>query len=235
MCVIAAGAGITAGAALTANIAIAGLAITAAATGVQVYQAQQNARLQAQAAERQQEQAYQQMNLAYQQAQQQQRTQNEQIVAKHIGDVRTQQASRKAYEEGAVNRINAANAGFVEKQLTLKQAKDQQAFRMQEIYAKSIGSQGSVLASGGVGQSVGLLALDAERQGGFAAAKEQANVDSAYDAAELGQQLVSQQALSADNTAYSNVLAPVQAPQFAPKPVGRGTDLQLGIPSYNWT
>ena len=235
MCVITAGmVGGSAAAAVSANIAIAGLAITAAATTAQVVQAQQNARLQAQMARAEQDRAAQQMNLSYQQAQQQQFTQNQQIVARHVGNVRAQQESRLAFERGEVNRLAGANRAYVERQMNLKNAKDQAAFRMQEIYAKSIGTQGSVLASGVTGQSVGLLALDAERQAGFAAAKEEASVASAYDAAALGQQAVSDQLLSESNVAFGNVINPVQAPMFAPKPIGQGTDLGLGIPSYNW-
>ena len=235
MCVITAAAvGGSAAAAVSANIAIAGLAITAAATTAQIIQAQQNARLQASMARAEQERANQQSNLSYQQAQQQQFTQNQQIVARHVGNVRAQQESRLAFERGEVNRLAGANRAYVERQMNLKNAKDQAAFRMQEIYAKSIGSQGSLLATGSTGQSIGLMALDAERQAGFAAAKEEASVASAYDAAELGQQVVSDQLLSESNVAYNSVISPVQAPLFAPKPIGQGTDLGLGIPSYNW-
>ena len=233
MCLITFG-GVSAAASLSANIALAGLAITAAATTAQVVQAQQNARLQAQMARAEKERADQQMNLSYQQAQQQQFTQNQQIVARHVGNVRAQQESRLAFERGEVNRLAGANRAYVERQMNLKNAKDQAAFRMQEIYAKSIGSKGTLLAAGGTGQSIGLMALDAERQAGFADAKEEANVAAAYDAAELGQQVVSEQLLSESNVAFNSVLNPVQAPTFAPKPIGQGTDLGLGIPSYNW-
>ena len=112
----------------------------------------------------------QQMDLQYQQAQQQADMQNKQIQADHQGRVRQEIAARRAYEQQLQNNNTAANKSYVQEQAKLQEAKAQAAFKAQSNYAKAIGAQGKVLASGATGQSVGLLAMDAERQEGLATA-----------------------------------------------------------------
>ena len=91
----------------------------------------------------------------------------------HIARINAANASGLATQKGIYNSQMAANRGMVAKQLERKQAADQAAFQSLDIYRKQIGSRGKVLAAGVTGQSVGLMALDAERQGGFAKAKAQ--------------------------------------------------------------
>jgi len=227
MCPITAAAAGSASAALSANIAIAGLAVSAASTAIGMYQAQQNMKLTM-------DMARQQQDLSYRQAQQQQRFQNEQIVNKHIGQVKAQQAASNAANMAWFYGDQSANKAWVSQQQKFNEVKDKAAFKSQTILAKMIGSKGKVLASGATGQSVGLLALDAERRGGFAQAEQDATVRSAEMAMGNSMETTRIKALSNANKIGSMLDFPVQAPQLAPEPVGIGKDLELGIPAYSW-
>ena len=225
MCVPIAG---LAGAQLvTAQIALAGLAISAASTGIGMYQAQQSMQYQA-------DMARQQQDLSYRQAQQQQRFQNESIVNKHIGQVKAQQAASNAANMAWFYGDQSANKAWVSQQQKFNEVKDKAAFKSQTILAKMIGSKGKVLASGATGQSVGLLALDAERRGGFAQAEQDATVRSAEMAMGNSMETTRIKALSNSNKIGSMLDFPVQAPQLSPEPIGIGKDLELGIPAYSW-
>ena len=192
-----------------------------------IVQAQQSAAMQA-------AQYTQQQDLAYQQAQQSAYQQNEALVLQHQGEMRAEIAARDAYEQQLQNNNTAVNQTYVQEQAKLKEARDAAAFKAQSNYAKAIGSQGTILASGATGQSIGLLALDAERQLGFANAQADASLRSAEAQAAVGMDIAYEQAKSANNQAWNALPAPTQAPVFAPEPVGIGTDLGLGIPSYDW-
>ncbi|AGG54534.1 internal virion protein [Cyanophage SS120-1] len=231
MCFAAIGvaAGATAGtaAATTTGVAIAGLAVSAAAAGLGIVQAQQSAQFQADSARQQQD-------LAYRQAQQQTSFQNQALVNKHIGQVKAQQAKNLAANYAYYYGDQSANQSYISQQLKFKEASDKAAFKSQEIYAKQIGSKGKILATGARGKSVGLLALDAERRAGFAQSQQDATVRSAEMAMGTSMEGTRLKALSNINTIGSRVDFPVQAPQLAPEPVGIGENLNLGIPSYNW-
>lgn len=236
MCVItAAMMGGSAIAAVGANIALAGLGIAAVSTVTSTMQGNQQAAVAQNQADATVTQNKQQQNLNYQQAQQQAYSANQQIVARHIADVRAQQASRRAYEQQRIFNQQASDRVYQAEQAKFVSAKKAASFKMQEIYAKQIGSLGSILATGRTGQSVGLLALDASRQAGFAEAEKRASLDTSFDEMAIGMQLASDKQYSADNVAYSNLIQPVQSPIFQPKPIGEGDDLNLGIPAYNWS
>ena len=207
---------------------IGGLALSAVSTVAGIAQAQQAANMQA-------AQYKQQMDLQYQQAQQQAQMQNRQIQAQHQGQIRQEIAARNAYEQQLQNNNTAANKSYVQEQAKLQEARAQAAFKAQSNYAKAIGSQGKVLASGATGQSVGLLAMDAERQEGFATAQANAGLRSAEAQAAVGMDIAFEQAKSANNQAWNKLPTPTQAPVFADKPVGIGKDLGLGIPAYDWS
>ena len=206
---------------------IGGLAISAVGTVAGIAQAQQSANMQA-------AQYRQQMDLQYQQAQQQALQQNKAIQAQHQGQIRQEIAANQAYQQQLQNNNNAVNKSYVQEQAKLNEAKAKAAFQSQANYAKAVGAQGKILASGATGQSVGLLALDAERQQGFATAEQNATLRSAEAQSAIGMDIASEQAKSANNQAYSRLPAPTQAPVFADKPVGIGKDLGLGIPAYDW-
>lgn len=229
MCPVTVGTAL--GASSASAMAVGTLAISSAiavtSTAIGVYQAQQQAEFTARSARQQQD-------LAYRQAQQQQRFQNESIVNKHIGQVKAQQAGSNAAMMAYYYGDMSVNQAYVDSQLKFKEAKDKAAFKSQSILAKMIGSKGRVLASGATGQSVGLLALDAERRGGFAQAEQDATVRSAEMAMGSSMEKNRLKALSQANTIGSKLDFPVQAPQLAPQPIGIGRDLNLGVPSYNW-
>ena len=206
---------------------LASLAVSAVGTVAGIAQSAASMNMQA-------AQYKQQMDLQYQQAQQQADMQNKQIQADHQSRVRQEIASRRAYEQQLLNNNTAANKSYVQEQVKLNEAKTKAAFQAQSNYAKSIGSQGKVLASGATGQSVGLLVSDAERQAGFATAAQNASIRSAQDQAAVGMDIAFEQAKSANNQAWNKLPAPTQAPVFASKPVGIGKDLGLGIPAYDW-
>ena len=220
-----------AGPALSAIGTIGGLASSA----IGIMQGQQQAQQQQQAAAMQAQQAQQNMDLQYQSAQRQAHSERQAQVQKHIGDTRIQQASTLAYYNQLNNNNEAANKSYVSEQVKLNEAKDKAAFQAQKNYAKAIGAQGKVLSSGATGQSVGLLALDVERQKGFADAEQNASIRSAEQAASIGMDTAFTQAKGANNTAYNNLTPTVQAPLMTPDPQGVGENLNLGIPTYNWT
>ena len=206
---------------------VLGLIVSAVGTVAGIAQSSQQMQMQA-------DQAQQQMDLQYQQAQQQAHQQNRQIVADHQGKINQEIASRRAYEQQIQNNNTSVNKTYVQEQAKLQEARQQAAFKAQSNYAKSIGAQGKVLASGATGQSIGLLALDAERQEGFATAQANAGLRSAEQQAAVGMDVAFDQAKSSNNQAWTRLPAPTQAPVFADKPIGIGKDLDLGIPSYNW-
>ena len=174
--------------------------------------------------------AQQQANLQLQQQRQQTMVENQRLANQYVGEVAAQQAATSAYERQVLNNQTAANKSFVQEQVKLDEAKTKAAFRAQEIYAKQIGAKGSVLATGATGQSVGLLALDADRQAGLGLAEQDASVQSAARQAAVGGELAFTQAESANNQAYSKLAVPVQSPTFSPSPGGGPID----GPSYNW-
>lgn len=199
-----------------------------------VMQGMQQAQQQQQAAHMQAAQAQQTMDMQYQAAQRQAYSERQAQVQKHIGDVSIQQAGTNAYLNQLHNNNEAANKSYVAEQTKLNEARDKAAFQAQKNYAKSIGAKGKILASGATGQSVGLMAMDVERQKGFADAEASAGLRSAEGAAAVGLDTAYTQAKSANNTAFNNLTPTVQAPMLTPDPIGVGKNLNLGIPTYNW-
>jgi hypothetical protein len=204
-------------------MAVAGLAISAISTVAGIAQAQQSAAM-----------AQQQAAIQTQNAQQQANYERMSIQAKHIGDVRAQQAATNSYVKQIFNNDQAANKVYMQEQAVMQEANARAAFKSQEIYAKQIGAVGSVLSTGMTGQSIGLLALDAERQAGFAQAQSDASTRSAEIASGIRSDLAFNKAESANNEAASRLPAPVSAPQYSPWPMGIGGKGDPGVPSYNW-
>ena len=228
MCIVL---GAAAAAGLSAIGTIGGLASSAFG----IVQGQQQAQQQQQAAAMQARQAQENMNMQYAQAQQSAFRERTAQVQKHIGETRAQQANHLSYYRQLTNNNEAANKAYTQEQVKLNEARTAAAFKAQANYAKSIGARGKILASGATGQSVGLLAMDVERQQGFATAEQNASLRSAEQSASIGMDIAHTQAKSAHNTAYSNLMPTVQAPLLTPDPSGVGENLNLGIPTYNWS
>ena len=223
MCIPALAFGGGAAAAFSNTMAVAGLAISAISTGIGMAQSQQQAAA-----------AQQQASIQTQQAQQQANFERQQIQSKHIGDIRAQQAATNSYVRQVFNNDTATNKVYMQEQAVMQEANARAAFKSQEIYAKQIGAVGSVLSTGMTGQSVGLLAMDAERQAGFAQAQTDASTRSAEIMSGIRSDVAFNKGESANNEAASRVPAPVSAPQYSPWPLGIGGKGDPGVPSYNW-
>ncbi len=228
MCIVI---GAAAASAISAIGTIGGLASSAFG----IMQSQQQQQFAQQQAVMQQQQAIQNMDLQYQQAQRQTAQENQARANKYQGEVRMQQAQQLSYYQQINNNNEALNKSFTQEQVKLNEAKDAAAFKAQANYAKAIGAKGRILAGGMSGQSIGLLALDVDRQKGFNDAEQNATLRSAEAQAAIGMDSAYTQAKSANNQAYSKLTPNVQPPLMAPKPMGIGTDLDLGIPTYNWS
>lgn len=220
MCVVTAGVGATAAAASAATATNIGLAISAISTVASIAQAQQAAQMQA-------AQARTQMEMQTRQRAESARLANQQALTQQQGQARQEKASKLAYYKNLDNINQAVNKTYVQEQAKREDARVKAAFKSQAILAKSIGTQGKILASGATGQSVGLLALDADRQAGFAQAQQNASVESADIQSSITQDIAFAQAQSSANQAFSRTSAPTQAPILDPYGIAG-----LEIPSY---
>lgn len=183
-------------------------------------------------AQSQQQAAYQQQqaNLQIQQQHQQAELRNQERVNQYVGEVAQRDRSVQAYENQLKYNMDAQNRATMEQQVRLNEARTKAAFKAQEIYAKSIGVKGSVLASGRTGQTVGLLAMDATRQGGMQQAEQDAMVTSAARSAAVGNQVAETQRANADSQAWSNLAIQPNHPTLEGSPGGG----PLSTPSYDW-
>ncbi len=132
---------------------------------LQQRQAQQSHNLQV-------EQSNVQMLNQYKQQQQAWRAEVGSIQNRHSADKLSYQRSREQYEKQIKNNAEGANRVYMQEQAKVTEVKKAAAFKMQENLAKAIGTEGTILASGRTGQSVGLLVNDVNRQMGFQQAQE---------------------------------------------------------------
>ena len=161
-------------------------------------QAQQSANLQV-------EQANASILNQYNQQQAQVRAERASIMSRHAAEKTTYQRSVEQMDRQVRLNNDAANRAYVQEQVKLNEAKRKAAFEQQALLAKSIGNQGSILASGRTGQSVGLLVQDVERQSGFEIAQQTASIESAEQMAAVSMGLAENKAESANNQAASQV------------------------------
>ena len=213
--------GATAAAAQTAQV-IAGLTISAGSLANTVL----NANYQTRVAQRQADTQHQNQQI-------QQNYDNKRTVSNHIAAIRAQQSASLAGQKDIINANTAANRAYEAEQFKKLDARKAAAFKMQDIYSKEIGAKGSIWATGATGQSIGLLAMDAERKGGFAKAKETATKESTYGQSDIAMYNLETQRQSKVNIALASIPAPVQAPEFAPEITGN-YPLGLGLPEYNF-
>jgi hypothetical protein len=75
-------------------------------------------------------------------------------------------ASERAYQEQRRLNQEAANRGYQQQQLKLKGEFDQASQKAEQLLVQRLQSQGTTLAAGRTGQSIGGLLADAERVGG---------------------------------------------------------------------
>lgn len=124
----------------------------------------------------------------------------------------------------------AANRVYMAEQLKVTEAQKEATFAQQGLLAKAIGAAGTILASGRVGQSVGLLVNDTERQAGFATAQHLAMLESKRQQSIIQMESAAIQNESANNAAYSNLPLNPSAPVMPPMPT-MPTLVGLGISS----
>lgn len=192
-----------------AAIPAASLALSAASTVASIGMGIMSARAQS-------AQAQAQVDMQHRQRVEQANLSNKAAKVQYDGQIRAQQASRLSYYQQLDNINSGVNKTYVQEQTKLQEAKTKAAFKNQSILAKQIGAQGKILASGATGQSVGLLALDADRQAGFAQAQSNASVDSAAIQGAITQDVAFDQAQSSANQAFNRTPAPSQAPVLDP-------------------
>ena len=221
MCLVEGMLGASAAGAASAQ-AIAGLVISAGSLAHSISTANYQAKV-----------AQRRADINHQNQQLQQNYENQKTVSNHIAAIRAQQAADLAGQKDIINANTAANKAYVSEQIKKNDARRAAAFKMQDIYAKQIGAKGLVFATGGTGQSIGLLALDAERKGGFAAAKELATKDSLYQQSDIQTSNIETQRQSKVNIALASIPAPVQAAVFAPDITGE-YPLDLRKPTYDF-
>ena len=210
---------ITIGAAAASTLSAIGTATGVASSILGIQQSQQNAAFQQQ-----------QANLQIQQQRLQAAARNQERVKQYVGEAAQRDRSQKAYQAQLGYNMDAQNKATMEQQTRLNEARTKAAFKAQEIYAKQIGAKGAVLASGRSGQSVGLLALDADRQAGLQQAEQDAMVTSAARAAAVGTDVAATQRANADASAWSNLRIQPKAPALEASPGGG----PIGIPSYDF-
>ena len=131
--------------------------------------------------------------------------QRAQIMAQNqIERLSHQQQKEEARDQVLLNN-EAANRAYVAEQGKLNEVRQKALFEQQNILAKSIGSKGSILATGRAGQSIGLLLQDVDRQAGFAEAQENASLDSARDHAIIAMDSAWLQNQSQNNKAAGSI------------------------------
>jgi len=192
-----------------AAIAGASLAVSAVGTAASIGMGFMSAQQQA-------AQAQAQVDMQHRQRIEQATLSNQAAQAAYKGKIKAQQASHLSFYKQLDNINSGVNKSYVSEQIKFQEAQAKAAFKSQDILRKSIGAQGRILASGATGQSVGLLALDAERQAGFAQAQTNASVDSAAIQGAITQDIAFDQAQSSANQAFSRTDVTPQAPVLDP-------------------
>ena len=133
------------------------------------------------------------------------RRERNQLMVQNETDRRVHQSQTQTSDKQMLANAEAANRVYVAEQATLNEKRKEAAFEAQTILAKSIGAKGRILATGRTGQSVGLLALDTERQAGVATAQQEAMLKADYDSALIAMDSAYEQNLSDNRKAESSV------------------------------
>lgn len=127
------------------------------------------------------------------------------LMQQNQTDRRVYQDQQETATKQSIANAEAANRVYMGEQSQLSEKRKEAAFKAQTILAKSIGAKGSILATGRTGQSVGLLALDTERQAGRDVAATEAMMKADYDTALINMDNAFQQNLEGNRQAESKV------------------------------
>lgn len=122
------------------------------------------------------------------------------------------QQSERAYNEQIRLNAEAANRGYISEQQKLQGEFMKTSQEAQARLIQSLQAQGTVLASGRSGQSIGLLVSDAEREYGRDLANIAQNLAFARQDYGTGVESIYQNAKSANNVAAANRMLQPTAP-----------------------
>jgi hypothetical protein len=151
----------------------------------------------------------------------------------YAGQMAAYQASQEAYNRQIKLNAEAANRAYVADQMKLKNEYDKSAVESQKLMTNALQAQGNIMASGRVGQSVGILAQDAERSFGRDMATLGMNLGYANEDYLLSSQNTFQQAESANAAAAAGRMISPSAPSGLGLVSGIGGSIMGGIGTYN--
>lgn len=163
-----------------------------------------------------------QTQIEYQAALQQRNYQSLQDQLAYQVDLNKSIASEQFVKTQLELNKQATSRAIMAEQQKLNDAQAQAAFEGQRLLATNLQTQGSVLSSGRTGQSIGLLAADADRRYGQDSAILNRNVDMAYGDYQNNSAMAVLRQLSADADATSRLLPepikPLTLPDL-PRPI----------------
>jgi hypothetical protein len=151
----------------------------------------------------------------------------------YAGQMAAYQASQEAYNRQIKLNAEAANRAYVADQMKLKNEYDKSAVESQKLMTNALQAQGNIMASGRVGQSVGILAQDAERSFGRDMATLGMNLGYANEDYLLSSQNTFQQAESVNAAAAAGRMISPSAPSGLGLVSGIGGSIMGGIGTYN--
>jgi hypothetical protein len=151
----------------------------------------------------------------------------------YAGQMAAYQASQEAYNRQIKLNAEAANRAYVADQMKLKNEYDKSTVESQKLMTNALQAQGNIMASGRVGQSVGILAQDAERSFGRDMATLGMNLGYANEDYLLSSQNTFQQAENANAAAAAGRMISPSAPSGLGLVSGIGSSIVGGIGTYN--
>lgn len=140
--------------------------------------------------------------------------------------------SEEAYNQQIRLNQDAANRGYMSEQQKLQGEFMKASQEAQGRLVASLQSQGSVLASGRTGQSIGLLLSDAEREYGRDLANIAQNLAFNQQDYFTGTEGIYQNAMSANNAAASNRMLQPSAPSSIGLVTGLASAAASGVSTY---
>ena len=149
------------------------------------------------------------------------------------GQMGAYRASQEAYGRQIKLNTEAANRAYVADQMKLKNEYDKSGVESQKLLTTAMQAQGTVLASGRTGQSIGLLAQDAERSYGKDMATLGMNLGYAGEDYLLSAQNTFQQGETANAAAASNRMLKPSTPSSLGLVAGLGGAVMGGLGTYN--
>lgn len=152
--------------------------------------------------------------------------------AEYAAQMEAFRRSEEAYNQQIRLNQDAANRGYMSEQQKLQGEFMKASQEAQSRLVSSLQSQGSVLASGRTGQSIGLLLSDAEREYGRDLANIAQNLAFNRQDYFTGTESVYQNAVSANNAAASNRMLQPSAPSSIGLVTGLAGAATSGISTY---